>query len=67
MGLALTDDVLIWVAMIVAAVVIENALLPYGRGRLEQAVGVGEPVIGDRNDLGAQAGVRLQKFLDEKP
>ena len=39
------------------AVVIENALLPYGRRRLEQPVDVGEPVVGDGDGLGAQAGV----------
>jgi len=39
------------------AVVIENALLPHSRGWLEQAVGVGEPVIGHRDDFGAEAGV----------
>src|SRR3989344_4030973 len=39
------------------AVVIEHALLPYGRGRLEQTVNVGEPVVGDRDGLGAQARV----------
>ena len=39
------------------AVVIENALLPYGRRRLEQPVDVGEPVVCDGDGPGAQAGV----------
>ncbi len=39
------------------AVVIENALLPYGRCWLEQPVDVGEPIVGDGDGAGAQAGI----------
>ncbi len=47
------------------AVVIEHALLPYGRRRLEQPVDVGEPVVSDGNGAGAQAGVgQVDVFLE---
>src|SRR5471032_3201461 len=39
------------------AIVIEHAFFPHRRGRLEQAVGISEPVIGDRDDFGAQTGI----------
>src|SRR5690606_16390638 len=47
------------------AVIVENALLPFGRCWLEHPVDVGEPIVGDGDGLGAQAGVgQVDVFLE---